>query len=59
MWSSLTECGFDLPRQEPLSKVEYMKEFQRRKYLMEACEQATVEEAQEPCRTLRVLIGYK
>ncbi|KAF8346913.1 S-adenosyl-L-methionine-dependent methyltransferase [Amanita rubescens] len=59
MWSSLTECGFDLPRQEPLSKVEYMKEFQRRKYLMEACEKAAVEEAQEPCRTLRVLIGYK
>ena len=36
-----------------------MKELQRRKYLMDAYEQATVEEAQEPCRTIRVLIGYK
>ena len=59
IWSSLTECGFSLPRQAPLSKEEYMKELRRREYLLEACKQATIEEAQHPCRTLRILIGYK
>ncbi|PFH49806.1 hypothetical protein AMATHDRAFT_62438 [Amanita thiersii Skay4041] len=59
LWSSLTECGFEVPPREPLSKAEYIEELRRRECLVEACKLATAEELQEPCRTLRVLVGYK
>ncbi|KAF8640972.1 hypothetical protein AX17_000618 [Amanita inopinata Kibby_2008] len=59
LWCSLTEFGFGLPPRDMLSKAEYMEELRRRECSMEARKLATAEELQRPCRTIRMLTGYK
>ncbi|KAK0208757.1 hypothetical protein DFS33DRAFT_1253760 [Desarmillaria ectypa] len=59
LWCSLNNIGWPFPPREPLSKAELIEEERMREAMLEARKHAPVEDLQVPCRTIRVLIGYK
>jgi hypothetical protein len=59
LWASLVNFGWPTPKREPLSKAELIEEERVRQAMVEARKLATPEDFQTPCRTTRVLIGYK
>jgi hypothetical protein len=58
-WCSLTELGWDLPPKEPLSKAEHIEEERIHNAIRVAMESASEEDMQTPCRSARILIGFK
>ena len=58
-WCSLESLGIPAPIREPLSKAALIEEEQRRERMMEARKQATTEDFQAVCRSVRTVIGYK
>lgn len=58
-WASLTERGFKLPLKEPLTKAEHIEEERIHKAIKEAMQSASEEDLQTPCRSVRVIIGFK
>jgi len=58
-WCSLENLGWPLPCREPLTKAELIEENRIREDMIEARKHATVEELQIPCRSVRVVLGYK
>lgn len=58
LWCSLSDLGWSLPAREPLSKAELIEEERMRENMLEARKQATQEEFDIPCRTVRVIVGY-
>jgi len=58
-WCSLTELGWDLPPKEPLSKAEHIEEERMHKAIKVAMESASEEDMQTPCRSTRILVGFK
>lgn len=48
-----------MPTREPLSKAELIEEKRLHDNMIEARKHATVEELQVPCRSIRVVLGYK
>ncbi|KAJ7619183.1 hypothetical protein DFH06DRAFT_1235568 [Mycena polygramma] len=58
LWCSLTGIGWQFPPREPLSKAELIEEERIRAAMMEARTFAD-DEPPIPCRSLRVLVGYK
>ena len=58
-WCSLDNLGWPLPAREPLSKAELIEEKRLYDNMIEARKHATVEELQIPCRSIRVVLGYK
>jgi len=58
-WCSLTELGWDLPPKEALSKAELIEEERIHKAMKEAMDSASEEDLQTPCRSTRVIIGFK
>ncbi|KAF8899036.1 hypothetical protein BD779DRAFT_1486712 [Infundibulicybe gibba] len=59
LWCSLTGLGWLFPSREPLSKAELIEEERIREGMLEARKHASVEDLQVPCRSIRVLVGYK
>jgi len=59
LWASLTGLGWPQPQREPLSKAELIEEERVRQAMLEARQFASAEDLQTPCRTSRVLVGYK
>lgn len=59
MWTSLTGFGWPTPSREPLSKAEIIEEECIREAMLKAAHLVTAEEIQSPCRSVRVLTGYK
>ncbi|KAJ7786481.1 hypothetical protein B0H16DRAFT_1490620 [Mycena metata] len=60
LWCSLTGIGWPFPPREPLSKAELIEEERIRAAMLEARTFAeSDDEALAPCRSLRVLVGYK
>jgi hypothetical protein len=59
LWASLTGFGWPLPQREPLTKAELIEEERVRQAMLEARQFASAEDLQIPCRTSRVLVGYK
>ncbi|KAF9469862.1 hypothetical protein BDZ94DRAFT_1151510 [Collybia nuda] len=59
MWCSLTGFGWPFPTREPLSKAELIEEGRIRDSMVEARKFASEEDQQNPCRSVRVLVGYK
>ncbi|KAJ7446496.1 hypothetical protein B0H11DRAFT_2084990 [Mycena galericulata] len=60
LWCSLTGIGWQFPPREPLSKAELIEEERIRAAMMEARTYAeSDDEPATPCRSLRVLVGYK
>ncbi|KAJ7706019.1 hypothetical protein B0H17DRAFT_1035287 [Mycena rosella] len=60
LWCSLTGIGWLFPPREPLSKAELIEEERIRAAMLEARTYADSEdEPPSPCRSLRVLVGYK
>ncbi|KAJ4485811.1 hypothetical protein J3R30DRAFT_3442129 [Lentinula aciculospora] len=58
-WSSLHDLGWPLPAREPLSKAELIEEERMREAILEARRTASLEDQQLPCRSIRVLVGFK
>jgi hypothetical protein len=58
-WCSLDNLGWTSPGREPLSKAELIEEKRLHDNMIEARKHATVEELQIPCRSIRVVLGYK
>lgn len=59
-WCSLTEIfGWDLPPKEPLTKAEHIEEEGIHKAIKEAMESASDDDLQTPCRSSRLIIGFK
>jgi len=59
LWCSLTALGWDLPWKEPVSKAEYIEEEGIHIAIKKAMESASDEDMQTPCRSARVLVGWK
>ncbi|KAG2022934.1 hypothetical protein CC2G_000646 [Coprinopsis cinerea AmutBmut pab1-1] len=59
LWTSLTNFGWNIPTREPLSKAELIEEERIRESMSKASQFVTMEEIQAPCRSVRVLVGYK
>jgi len=59
LWCSLTGIGWIFPPREPLSKAELIEEERMRESISEARKLASEEDRQVPCRSVRVLVGYK
>lgn len=59
LWCSCVDFGWPLPSREPLSKAELIEEERLREAMLEARKHATLEDVMNPCRTHRVLVGYK
>ncbi|KAF9270626.1 hypothetical protein L218DRAFT_889210 [Marasmius fiardii PR-910] len=59
LWSSLSDMDWPFPTREPLSKAELIEEERLHKAMLEARKWASPEDLQLPCRSFRVLIGYK
>jgi hypothetical protein len=58
-WASLTAMGWPQPQREPLTKAELIEEERVRQAMLDARQYVTAEDLQTPCRTSRILIGYK
>ncbi|KAF9486316.1 hypothetical protein BDN70DRAFT_902479 [Pholiota conissans] len=58
-WCSLETIGWPLPAKEPLSKAELIEAQRLRESMIEARKQATMAEMMIPCRSVRVIVGYK
>lgn len=58
-WCSLTELDFHLPPKEPLTKAEHIEEERIHKAIKEAMQSASDEDLQSPCRSVRVIVGFK
>ncbi|THV07518.1 S-adenosyl-L-methionine-dependent methyltransferase [Dendrothele bispora CBS 962.96] len=59
LWNSLHDIGWMLPSREPLSRAELIEEERMREAMLEARQNAPQEDLQTPCRSVRVLIGFK
>lgn len=59
IWCSLTGIGWPFPAREPLSKAEVLEEERIRDSLLRARQFGLDEDRQTPCRSVRVLVGYK
>ncbi|KAG6901217.1 hypothetical protein C0995_015205 [Termitomyces sp. Mi166 len=59
LWCSVTGIGWEFPARESLSKAELIEEERIRESLLEARRFVSDDERQVPCRSLRVLVGYK
>jgi hypothetical protein len=59
LWCSVTGIGWLFPTREPLSKAELIEEERMRESISEARKFASEEDRQVPCRSVRVLVGYK
>ncbi|KAJ6519979.1 S-adenosyl-L-methionine-dependent methyltransferase [Mycena sanguinolenta] len=60
LWCSLTGIGWLFPPREPLSKAELIEEERIRAAMIEARTYSqSDDETPSPCRSLRVLVGYK
>ena len=59
LWSSVLDMGWPLPTREPLSKAELIEEERLREAMLEARKSASPEDLEQPCRSFRVLVGYK
>ncbi|ESK90917.1 S-adenosyl-L-methionine-dependent methyltransferase [Moniliophthora roreri MCA 2997] len=59
LWSSLLDIDWPLPTREPLSKAELIEEERLREAMLEARRYASPEDLQTPCRSFRVLVGFK
>ncbi|KAJ7631054.1 S-adenosyl-L-methionine-dependent methyltransferase [Roridomyces roridus] len=60
LWCSLTGIGWQFPPREPLSKAELIEEERIRAAMLEARAYAESDDGPpQPCRSLRVLVGYK
>jgi len=59
LWASLVSFGWSIPKREPLSKAELIEEERIRQAMLEARRMISADDFQSPCRTTRVLIGYK
>ncbi|KAL0569499.1 hypothetical protein V5O48_012467 [Marasmius crinis-equi] len=59
IWSSVLDMGWSLPTREPLSKAELIEEERLREAMLEARKSALPEDLHQPCRSFRVLVGYK
>jgi hypothetical protein len=59
LWCSLTGIGWLFPAREPLSKAELIEEERIRESISEARKLAYEEDRQLPCRSVRILVGYK
>lgn len=59
-WCSLTETfAWGLPPKEPLTKAEHIEEEGIHKAIKEAMESASDDDLQTPCRSSRLIIGFK
>ncbi|KAG5728954.1 Menaquinone biosynthesis methyltransferase ubiE [Termitomyces sp. T112] len=59
LWCSLTGIGWEFPARDSLSKAELFEEGRIRESLLKARRFVSDDERQVPCRSLRVLVGYK
>ncbi|KIY67197.1 hypothetical protein CYLTODRAFT_376545 [Cylindrobasidium torrendii FP15055 ss-10] len=59
LWCSLHNIGWPFPAREPLSKAELIEEERLRDAMTEARQYAPPEDLRLPCRTIRILVGYK
>ncbi|KAF9074835.1 hypothetical protein BDP27DRAFT_1316051 [Rhodocollybia butyracea] len=59
LWCSLSDIGWPLPVREPLTKAELIEEERMREAMLEARRSASLEDQQLPCRSVRVLVGFK
>ncbi|KAK7058419.1 hypothetical protein VNI00_002053 [Paramarasmius palmivorus] len=59
IWSSLLDIDWPIPTREPLSKAELIEEERLREAMLEARRYASPEDLQTPCRSFRVLVGFK
>lgn len=59
LWCSVKDIGWPLPPREPLTKAELIEEERMREAMLEARRNATFEDQQLPCRSVRVLVGFK
>ncbi|KXN88799.1 Demethylmenaquinone methyltransferase [Leucoagaricus sp. SymC.cos] len=59
LWYSLTDLGWAFPDREPLTKAELVEEERIRANMLEARKQARPEEFDIPCRSVRVIVGFK
>ncbi|KAJ7597490.1 hypothetical protein C8J56DRAFT_920209 [Mycena floridula] len=58
LWCSLSELGWNLPPRDPLSKAELIEEERIREAMLEATRYGEDQDP-IPCRSLRVLVGYR
>ncbi|KIK70686.1 hypothetical protein GYMLUDRAFT_210055 [Collybiopsis luxurians FD-317 M1] len=58
-WCSLQEIGWTQPVREPLTKAELIEEERMREAMLQARRNTTSEDQQMPCRSVRVLVGFK
>ena len=59
LWYSLTRMGWNLPPQGPLTRAEIHEEDCLRQAMLDARKFASAEDMQKPCRSIRMLIGFK
>ncbi|KAJ3829833.1 hypothetical protein F5880DRAFT_1519593 [Lentinula raphanica] len=59
LWCSLCDLGWPQPAREPLSKAELIEEERMREAMLESRQTASLEDQQTPCRSIRVLVGFK
>ncbi|KAF7342811.1 UBIQUITIN-CONJUGAT-2 domain-containing protein [Mycena sanguinolenta] len=59
LWCSLTGIGWPFPPREPLSRTELIEEQKIRAAMIQARMDSQSDESPSPCRSLRVLVGYK
>ena len=59
LWCSLNELGWPFPPRDPLSKAEIIEEERIRDAMLDARRYAPPEELSTPCRSIRVITGYK
>ncbi|KAJ3725582.1 hypothetical protein DFJ43DRAFT_1002537 [Lentinula guzmanii] len=58
-WCSLRDLGWPQPAREPLSKAELIEEERMHEAMLESRRTASFEDQQMPCRSIRVLVGFK
>ncbi|KAH7916434.1 hypothetical protein BJ138DRAFT_1169259 [Hygrophoropsis aurantiaca] len=59
LWCSLSNFGWEVPPREPLTKAELVEEERLYKAIIEARRQASDEDLQTPCRSVRIFVGHK
>lgn len=59
IWCSLTGIGWPFPARDPMSKAELIEEGRIRDSMLEALRFASEEDQEIPCRSVRILVGYK
>ncbi|KAG2149593.1 hypothetical protein BD769DRAFT_344875 [Suillus cothurnatus] len=59
LWCSLAELGWSVPPREAMSKAELVEEERLYRAMLEARRFASEEDLYTPCRSVRILVGYK